>query len=131
VNHVYVGFDGSLVAGLEFRPGLPQGSWRYNLVRLDSVSTTPTTATLNATVAPLLPGTSGWVEWRWGATSPTDNTTLTAVTATSTEQGASTTLTGLTPNTTYHLIASGLIQFAPGGRFISDTPEVTFTTPPA
>jgi photosystem II stability/assembly factor-like uncharacterized protein len=129
-NHVYVGFYGGLVAGLEFRPDLPQGTWRYNTVRLDSVTTTPTTATLNATVAPLLPGSIGWVEWHWGSITPEDNHTFTVVTGSATEQSVSTTLTGLTPNTTYRFVASGLFG-APDGQFISDTPEVSFTTPPA
>jgi photosystem II stability/assembly factor-like uncharacterized protein len=129
LNHIYVGFDGGLLAGLLFRPGLPQGTWRYNTVRLDSATTTPTTATLNVTVAPLLPGSVGWVEWHWGSITTDDNHTYTILSGSAAEQAASTTLTGLTPDTTYHLYASGLFQ-APDGQFISDTPEVTFTTPP-
>jgi hypothetical protein len=129
-NHVYVGFDGGLLGGLEFRPDLPQGLRPYTTVRLDSVTTTPTSATLHATVAPLLPGSIGWVEWHWGSITANDNTAFTVVTGSAGEQAASTTLTNLTPDTTYHLIASGLFG-APDGQFISDTQEFTFTTPPA
>jgi hypothetical protein len=79
-----------------------------------------------------MPGDSGWIQWQWGIDSPTENSALTLVTGSRTAQSASTTLTGLTPDTTYHLFANGVFNSpAPSGDFESSAPEVSFTTPPA
>jgi hypothetical protein len=116
------------VWGLEYPLAAEQGAV-YQTVRLDSVDVTPTSATIHATVAPLMPADAGWIQWQWGSTAPTDNSAVTAVTGESVEQAASTTLTGLTPGTTYHLYANGIFNSPSGGDFQSSTPQVTFTTP--
>jgi photosystem II stability/assembly factor-like uncharacterized protein len=130
-NHVYVGFDTGGVWGVEFQPDALQGWWLYSLVQLDSVDVTPTTATIDASVAPVMPGDTGWIQWQWGSSAPTDNSKVTPLAGSNTEQPASTTLTGLAPNTTYRLMANGVFNDPFGGTFHSSTPEVTFTTPPA
>jgi hypothetical protein len=119
------------VWGVEFGPDASQAPWVYRSVWLDSITVTPTTATIDATVAALMPGDAGWIQWHWGVDDPAENSALTAVTGTNAEQGASTTLTGLTPNTTYHLTASGLFNDPYRVYFDGAPPEVTFTTPPA
>jgi len=79
-----------------------------------------------------MPGDTGWILWKWSTSSaPTAIGATTPVTGSNADQAGSTTLTGLTPDTTYHLIASGLFNDPFGGQFQSSTPEVTFTPPPA
>ncbi len=131
LDHVYVGLDSGGVWGVEFGPDAGQAPWVYRSVWLDSITVTPTTATIDATVAALMPGDAGWIQWHWGVDDPTENSAVTAVTGTNAEQGASTTLTDLTPNTTYHLTASGLFNDPFRMYFDGAPPEVTFTTPPA
>jgi len=131
-DHVYVGFDGGGVWGVTFRPDLPSGREVYKAIQLDSVTDiTPTSATVTAAVAPVIPGDWGLVTWYWGdVLAPTANEQVTPVTGTDAEQRVSTTLTGLTPNTTYHLEADAFFDDIAGGAFRGASQE-TFTTPPA
>lgn len=130
VDHVYVGFDFGGLWGVEFRSDAGQGPALYRTLWLDSVTVTPTTATIDATVPALMPGAAGAIRWEWGIDT-TDQSALTPVTGSNADQAASTTLTGLAPDTTYHLIAIGLFNDPFKMYYDGSPPEVTFTTPPA
>ena len=129
---VCVGFAGGGVWGVSFRPDLPSGREVYKAIQLDSITDiTPTSVTVNATVAPVIPGDWGLVTWYWGdVLAPSANEKVTPVTGTDGEQSVSTTLTGLAPNTTYHLEADAFFNDIAGGAFRGGSQE-TFTTPPA
>jgi photosystem II stability/assembly factor-like uncharacterized protein len=133
-NHLFVGtqaYPASMgsVWGAEFQAGSSQP---YTLMGTDPVTDlTPTSATLNGTIAALFPGDSGFYMFGWGLTSPSEHAIgFHSLTPASADQAVSQSLTGLTPDTTYHVALEGAVQFLQSTNSPTGN-EVTFTTPPA
>jgi hypothetical protein len=131
-GRVYVGVDRGTVWELDFAPGMAQGATPYTAIRLDGVTNIqPTSATFNATLAPLFTGDYGWVAWDFGVASLNMVAPLVAITGTNAAQPITTTVTGLIPDTTYHLRLGVALNAWNHLSAYSGTYQVTFTTPPA
>jgi hypothetical protein len=132
---VFAGIQDLGMWRVEFDNTLPEGGSLY-LASAPSAATdiTPTSATLNGTVAAIPPGSnSAFFGFEWGETPayghvgtlhqiPTPAGTLS-------EQAISQQLTDLTPNTTYHFRLEGFFQFGSASAS-GDSTDLTFTTPP-
>jgi photosystem II stability/assembly factor-like uncharacterized protein len=117
-----VTFDQDLVPGLV--PYYLDGT-------LPATDITPTSAVLHGVIAATGPGVTGEYAFAWGTTRFYDNRTPWAPLPSSSEAGVetqvSTTLSGLEPNTTYHVQTVGLSSWVAMDR----PDDLIFTTPPA
>jgi hypothetical protein len=132
---VFAGIQDLGLWRVEFDNTLPDGASIYWASAPTAVTDiTPTSATLNGTVAAIPPGSnSAFFGFEWGETTtyghvgtlhqiPTPAGTLS-------EQAISQQLTDLTPNTTYHFRLDGFFQFGSVSTN-GDSTDLTFTTPP-
>jgi hypothetical protein len=131
-HRVYVGLDTGGTWQADFTPDMAQGLNGYDALRLDGVTNiTSTSATLNATLAPLLPPDYGWVGWDSLPGSPNMYAPLVPVTGTNAPQPVVTTLTNLTPDTTYHFRVSLALNAWDQFSGYTSISEASFTTLPA
>lgn len=132
-DHLFVGMQQVASEGSAWSAEFEAGySDAYLLMATDPVSDlTPTSATFHGTIAALFPGDYGFYAFGWGLSSPSEHTIgFQSLTAATTDQAVSQSLTGLTPETTYHVAVQGSVLFLQN-PYSSAVNEVTFTTPPA
>src|SRR5262249_15380871 len=113
-NHLFVGMEDSATEGAAWSAEFQAGhSDQYALMGTERVrALTPPSATLNSTIAARFPGDYGFYWFGWGLSSPSEHSLgLHTLTASATDQPVSQAITGLTPDTTYHVAVQGSIQF--------------------
>jgi large repetitive protein len=130
-SQLYAGYEDGAVWTLDLASDAPSGSLTdYIPVRIDGVTNiTQTSATLDATIAPMFDTDHGWICWGWSPDPASDWCSLDPFQGSMSPQHVSFPAIALEPGATYYVT----VRPALAGDFgySGATQTTTFTTPPA